>query len=309
MDGKIVEYINESGDTKILRNISKIGEGGFGIVYKALLDGFGEVAVKYQKQINIKDIKAALLEIKKAPLLEKHSIVARRIIVPSDMIDKYPMLNNPVVSVTASDILNYKIIFIYDLAVGIELFEIISIQRDSGRPFTTPTLKHYISQMLEGMIEMRNAEVIHRDIKPENIMLHNGNIKFIDFGSICETHGENKCNGMQGTDLFISPKIILASLRWSDRLLTEFDWYNADMYAIGITIMNLIGDIPFEDEDDNSFTIFSKNSIKKNYELVKDTITDILTREGLLKFLPLIHGLTSENAISPEDALHMTINL
>ena len=305
MEGKVIEYVNETGETKIIRNISKLGEGSYGIVYKALLDGFGEVAVKYQSKIGRDDIKSALLEIKKSPLLEKHSIVARRIVVPAEMVVQYPLLNNPAVSITKSNMLGYKIIFIYDLAVGMELFEIIELQQKSRIPFTMPTLKHYISQMLEGMIEMRNAEVIHRDIKPENIMLHNGNIKFIDFGMICETTGENKCRGAQGTSLFISPKIIKAT----DYLgfpPNETDWYNADMYAIGITIMNLLGSIPFEDaSSENPLSIFKINSLNDSYQLVKDLVVDILTNEGQLKFLPIIGGLTSKNPIIPEEALRL----
>ena len=131
MEGKVIEYVNETGETKIIRNISKLGEGSYGIVYKALLDGFGEVAVKYQSKIGRDDIKSALLEIKKSPLLEKHSIVARRIVVPAEMVVQYPLLNNPAVSITKSNMLGYKIIFIYDLAVGMELFEIIELQQSS----------------------------------------------------------------------------------------------------------------------------------------------------------------------------------
>ena len=304
MDGKVVEYINENGETKILRNISKIGEGSYGIVYKALLDGFGEVAVKYQFRLETQDIKSALLEYRKSHLLEKHSITVRKIIVKPSTKVSYPLLNIPEVSITTSNILHYKIIFIYDLVVGMELFEIINLQRKSGIPFTIPTLKHYISQMLEGLIEIRDAGVVHRDIKPENIMLHNGNIKFIDFGMICEIP---KCRGMVGTPLFISPKVV--NCEYSGNIPSETDWYNSDLYAIGITILNLLGDIPFENDSVNNVEIFGTQSLMESYDLVRSQITVILTREGYLNFAPLIFGLTAKNPIVLEEALRLTNNL
>ena len=263
MDGKVVEYINENGETKILRNISKIGEGSYGIVYKALLDGFGEVAVKYQFRLETQDIKSALLEYRKSHVLEKHSITVRKIIVKPSTKVSYPLLNIPEVSITTSNILHYKIIFIYDLVVGMELFEIINLQRKSGIPFTIPTLKHYISQMLEGLIEIRDAGVVHRDIKPEN----SGNIP------------------------------------------SETDWYNSDLYAIGITILNLLGDIPFENDSVNNVEIFGTQSLMESYDLVRSQITVILTREGYLNFAPLIFGLTAKNPIVLEEALRLTNNL
>ena len=306
MEG-IVEYNNENGEKKILRNISKIGEGGIGVVYKALLDGFGEVAVKYQINVSEDDITSALLEYRKSPLLSQHSITVRRIIVAPHIKSLYPMLNDPAVSVTFSNIENYKIIFIYDLAVGMELFEVIQLQQESGVPFTLSTLKQYSLQLLEGIIEIRNAEIIHRDIKPENIMLHNGNLKFIDFGMICQPVGENICNGVRGTPFFISPKILK-----NQNNLNSDDWYNSDVYAIGITIMNLLGEIPFEEYDEDEdplYVILEDNSVDIIYELIQSKIESILTREGYKNFAPLILGLTAQNPITPEDAIDLLKNI
>ena len=157
MEGTVIEYTNENGDTKIIRNIAKLGEGSYGIVYRALLDGFGEIAVKYQTRFDISDIKSALLEYRKAPLLEKHSIVVRKIVVANASKIRYPILNDPAVSITTSDLRGYKILFIYDLAVGVELFDVINLQVQSMIPFTLATIKQYASQLLEGIIEIRNA--------------------------------------------------------------------------------------------------------------------------------------------------------
>jgi serine/threonine protein kinase len=308
MEGKVVEYINERGNKKILRIMKKLGQGGFGIVYKALLDGFGEVAVKFQTRLDTRDIKAALLEYSKAPLLEKHCIVLRRIVVSPATKSLYPLLDNPVVVVTNSDINNNKIIFVYDLAVGLELFDVVDLQEQSGIPFALDTLKQYTSQLLEGIIEIRNAGVVHRDIKPENVMLHNGNLKFIDFGMICETSGPDKCSGLRGTMLFVSPKIIMAHAKGVEP--DDADWRGSDLYAIAITIMNLFGDVPFANPlKMGPESLFVRYNVRDSYQRVAAEITNILTREGYMNFAPIIIGLTSQNPITPEEALEMLKNV
>jgi serine/threonine protein kinase len=305
MEGKVVTYVNEHGETKILRNISKIGEGSFGIVYKALLDGFGEVAVKYMRKIDEGDIKAAILQYKKGPELEKHSLVLRKIVTSPATRDAFPeLLNVEYVSVTHSDIKKNKILFIYDLAVGMDLFDVIETKLRSGVPFTLRVLKQYISQLLEGIIEIRNAGVIHRDIKVENIMLHSGKLKYIDYGMICEPVGENKCQGMMGTPSFISPKIIKAFQE--RREPSEKDWYDGDLYALGITFVNLICQVtPFHDKPKSAEDVFAANTIEGSYNEVKAEIEDILMTQNQMNFFPLINGLTQENPITPEAALAM----
>ena len=258
MDNKIVEYVNETGETKILRNIVEIGQGGFGVVYKAMLDGFGEVAVKYQSIVSRDHMISALLEYKRAPRLQRYNIVVRKIVIVQSVRDEFPDLDMSSVSVIENLPLNYKILFIYDLAVGIDLFDVIELQRKTRVPFSLSTLKLYAVQLLLGLVEIRDAEVVHRDIKPENIMLHNGHIKYIDFGMICETYGENRCTGIKGTPSYISPALA-RNRDTSD--LDELDLYNSDSYAVGMTIMRLIGKCPFDRVAD-PITFFKKNSLE-----------------------------------------------
>ena len=297
MDKKVVEYVNEHGETKILRNITQIGEGSYGVVYKALLDGFGEVAVKYQLRLDQDDIKAALLEYEKAPLLQKHSIVLRKIVVPPQTLEKFVRLkDSPAVSVTHSDIKQYRILYIYDLAVGMDLYDIVRITRESDAPFSPDTLKHYISQLLEGLDEIQKAGLVHRDIKTENVMLHNGKLKYIDYGMLCEPTGENKCKGLRGTLYFMSPTIVKAISEGIDP--TPKDWYAGDLYALGITIMVLIGEVPFQNDQEDAEWLFRENSLDESYEMVNEEIESILTKKKRANFYPIIHGLTSQHPMN-----------
>ena len=46
--GKIIKYSNKDGTENQIVLLTKIGEGGYGIVFKGMLEGYGLVAVKYQ---------------------------------------------------------------------------------------------------------------------------------------------------------------------------------------------------------------------------------------------------------------------
>jgi serine/threonine protein kinase len=299
MDDKVIEYINEQGDLKIVRNISKLGEGSYGVVYKALLDGFGEVAVKYQSFITEDQVISALLEYEKAPMLQKHSIVVRKIIVSPELKEQFPALNIPSVAV-ANMPLDYKIIFLYDLVVGMDLFDIIKLQRRSV-PFTVETLKHYSIQLLEGIIEIRDADLVHRDIKPENIMLHNGIIKYIDFGMVCDIFAPKKCSGLKGTASFVSP-ILARSVDFSN--LDPVDLFDSDSYAVGMTIMNMIGKLPTADLLD-PIDYFRAHSLPQIYDYLKSSIRGILLMHDRFDFFPAIWGLVKIASMSYEDAIKL----
>ena len=48
-EGTVVRYKNLSGDIKTIILIQKIGKGAFGIVFKAMLEGYGLIALKIQE--------------------------------------------------------------------------------------------------------------------------------------------------------------------------------------------------------------------------------------------------------------------
>jgi len=45
--------------------------------------------------------------------------------------------------------------------------------------------------MIEGYKGMAEHNIVHRDIKLENFMIHNGKIKFCDFGMATTIKGED----------------------------------------------------------------------------------------------------------------------
>ena len=62
------------------------------------------------------------------------------------------------------------------------LFDIVS-RTERGLPLED--VRDHLSQILEGLVTLKDANLIHCDLKPENIMVKNDGrtLKMIDFGS------------------------------------------------------------------------------------------------------------------------------
>lgn len=98
--------------------------------------------------------------------------------------------------------------------------------------------KRYITQVLNGLDEMRSNNCVHRDIKAENIMLDsNDEIRIIDFGF--SARGDIMSTGC-GTPSYAAPEIYL------DECYSN----NVDVWSVGILTYYLItGKFPFDDEN------------------------------------------------------------
>lgn len=53
-----------------------------------------------------------------------------------------------------------------------------------GRPMTEAEALEIMQPVLKALQKLHHCGVIHRDISPDNIMIHNGGIKLIDFGTV-----------------------------------------------------------------------------------------------------------------------------
>ena len=134
------------------------------------------------------------------------------------------------------------IYFLMDYIKGKELFDII---RDIGLLNKTQTLFYGASIML-AVRYLHQRKFVFRDIKPENVMvLDNGYIKIIDFGTAKQV--ENKTKTTLGTPHYMAPEMILGK-GYS---------FEVDYWAIGVCMYEFIcGELPFADNSDDTMEIY-----------------------------------------------------
>ncbi|MGM0599220.1 MAG: protein kinase domain-containing protein [Candidatus Rifleibacteriota bacterium] len=214
--------------------ISQLGEGGMGLVYKALDVNLGrEVAIKF-----------LLPDIAKDEDIVKRFLNEGRVMAT---------INHPaVISVYASDVeeSNGVPFLVMEYVDGKSLDKI----KDRLRTDTPELLKHFI-QLMSGMNSCHNKEIIHRDLKPENLLINKqGQLKIVDFGIAKSASKHTKTGMALGTPHYMSPEQCLGKQDITAK---------TDVYAAGIMLYEILtGSLPFKIDghvDDPALTIALKH--------------------------------------------------
>jgi serine/threonine protein kinase len=114
-------------------------------------------------------------------------------------------------------------------------------------------VRHIIKQVALGVEYLHQYGIVHRDLKPMNIMVSDlglcPKVKIIDFG-LSKVLGHNELsNDMVGSVHCIAPEVL------------EGKSYNCkiDIWSLGVILYNLLlGEFPFEDEEENDERIANK---------------------------------------------------
>ncbi|MDB5218743.1 MAG: serine/threonine protein kinase [Myxococcaceae bacterium] len=119
------------------------------------------------------------------------------------------------------------------------------LRRDG--PVALPLAVRWIEQLLVGVRDCHDQQIIHRDIKPSNIFLHQEGfeetVKLIDFGvaRLREITGDSA--GLTSTNHLIGSMGYMAPEQFRSAKTVGF---TADLYAIGVVIFRtLTGRLPF----------------------------------------------------------------
>ena len=105
--------------------------------------------------------------------------------------------------------------------------------------FDEVVVKFYITQIVLGIGQLHQRNIIHRDLKLENIMLcENGYIKLIDFGmSRILAPGNDQATTYAGTAEYMAPEMLDRNLDYN---------HSIDWWAVGILMYELLtGATPF----------------------------------------------------------------
>ncbi len=197
--------------------ISKIGEGGMGVVYKA-------IDLNLDRVVAIKVLHSQFLKNKE--LMERFKIEAK---VQAKLI--HPNI------CTLFSMFEHKgnLFMVMEYVEGISLSEILE---KKGKIPLKKALNIFI-QVLKGISTAHRSGIIHRDIKPSNILISkDGTAKVMDFG-IAKIKGASKLTKTGthlGTIYYMSPEQVKGN---------EID-FRSDIYSLGATIFEVItGRPPF----------------------------------------------------------------
>jgi len=201
--------------------IGSLGQGGMGIVYKAL-----DPDIK--REVAIKVIRFDLISEE-----SKGEEVKRRFIKEAQAVGK---------------LLHPNIITIYDVGKEKDLTYIVmqyvdgkSLQRmiDSGKKFSLSEITQLMNQVCSALEYAHQSGIIHRDIKPANILIDKSGTPYIvDFGVARFMASTLTQSGtVIGTPSYMAPEQIMG--KSVDK--------RADIFSLGVILYELIsGRSPFE---------------------------------------------------------------
>jgi serine/threonine protein kinase len=202
--------------------IKKLGKGTFGCVKlyqckEKVIESNGNMSCN--KCFAVKELKTL-----KVPIEKVKKILINEYTIGS-------LLHHPSVIETLDiDIDDNSIIFEY--CPGIDLFELIMKNKPNHKLYIKDYL-YYFSQLLDAVEYIHSEHVAHLDIKLENIMINisKKTLKLIDFGESCMCSTNTTLRGLRGTEAYVPPE---------EYNSTEFTPFNADIWALGIILYEII---------------------------------------------------------------------
>ncbi|CAD8106261.1 unnamed protein product [Paramecium sonneborni] len=209
-----------------LKEITKIGQGSFGKVYKA---------------IDLTD--KTICAVKVISKIIYNSTTPEQ--------DIYMQLNHPNIVRCKRISENKKCYYII-----MEYMEGGTLaQKIKDKQLNEQEAAIIMKQILEGVNYLHDRSIIHRDIKPENIMLTGTNVKIADFGlsfrfSTTEGNFHKLLNKKCGTIIYMAPE------QFTEKYYSK----QVDVWSCGIILYMLLngGIHPFYNKDDTKYDFIKK---------------------------------------------------
>ncbi|MCG8420071.1 MAG: protein kinase [Proteobacteria bacterium] len=225
--------------SKRFQLISKLGEGGAGIVYDA-----------YDQNRNMRVALKSLRDVDAWSLFRfKREFRALQGLSHPNIIDLYEMVSDDQETWLLTMELVNGVDFISYVQVRRRPVKIVALREDSATPdripvdqiLSLPRLMDASRQLARALHGLHSARIVHRDLKPENVLVtQEGRVVLMDFGVIAEMRGPKEIGadgGFIGTPVYMAPEQILGA-----RASTAADWY-----AFGVMLyLALTGRPPFE---------------------------------------------------------------
>ncbi|EPZ32720.1 protein serine/threonine kinase [Rozella allomycis CSF55] len=156
-------HISQKDDNKVsetYRKIEKIGEGTYGVVYKAIENATGNIVALKKIRLESEEEGVPATAIREISLLKE--------------------LQHPNI-VALLDVVNYekKLYLVFEF-LDLDLKRYMDKCEGKLSPLI---VKSYLHQLLKGIAFCHGHRVIHRDLKPQNLLIDTqGALKIADFG-------------------------------------------------------------------------------------------------------------------------------
>lgn len=215
--------------------IKKLGEGGYGEVWKVRDRRTGEI---FALKILFKD------QLSDTVIFDTIREVDILMDISSSRVGCHSHI------VCYRDIFNCgdRLCILMEYVEGREVYELLQDLEATGTGLSPPQLRNLMKQTLEALAVVHQRGVVHRDIKEENMIIKkDGTIVLIDFGFACYFEGVTrgrdlyKCRGIAGTKTQMAPELL------NGTILNHREWWpKADVWSLGITFMELALGIQFD---------------------------------------------------------------
>ncbi len=141
----------------------------------------------------------------------------------------------------------------YELLKGKTLKEVL----DNRGKLSLDESLDFMCQILDGVSEIHNKEVVHNDLKPDNLLLlSDGTIKIVDFGIASHVFSKENRETL-GSVSYVAPEV-LTNKKYS---------YQSDIYSLGIILFEfLTGKLPFSGTTSKEIL---KNKIEKDIPSIR----------------------------------------
>ncbi len=205
---------------------TKLGEGGMGIVYKALDQKLNRlVALKFLP-----------------PHIHRSSVDLQRFLQEANALSA---LNHPhIATIYAVETEGEHQFLVLEYLPGGTLKAKIQQAYCAGRTLSIDEIFKFAQQTAEGLAHAHSRGIVHRDVKTSNLMLtEEGDVKITDFG-VAKLSGSSLATvsgTLMGTIAYMSPEQALGM---------DVD-SRSDVFSFGVSLFELItGRLPFEAPND-----------------------------------------------------------
>lgn len=171
---------------------SVLGNGGFGIVYKARhkhLDKFAAIKEFLPVELAVRDsTQVHPLSANSKPLYEEGLQQFLKEAKQLVQFEQHPNI------VSCRDFIeaNGTAYLVMDYEDGLPLSTLLAQRENNNNPFSEENIIQFIVPLLEGLKAVHDHDVLHRDIKPGNIFIRRSTEKpvLIDFGAAKQNYSE-----------------------------------------------------------------------------------------------------------------------